>query len=91
MEKNNKIEEFLIQVNEDLLYGNLVAQIKKDFLLANIHVDWPSEILPKKLISLLHEKLYVLIMEKFNAYLNLLYVINIKFDIIMAQNFSSNS
>ena len=59
------------------LYDKLVLQLEKDFLLANIHFELPKSVLPEKLPVLLHEKIYVLLMEKFSDYLNLLYVIDV--------------
>jgi hypothetical protein len=56
---------------------NVNKQIKKDFDLANIAIEVPSEITPTALKSVIHEKLYVLLVERFDQYLNLLYVIDI--------------
>lgn len=73
---NNSIELLKI-AQKELLYKKLLRQIKKDFTLANIELDFPIEIAPNKLRDLLREKLYVLIMERFPEYLNLLYVVDI--------------
>ncbi|EAR02274.1 hypothetical protein [Maribacter sp. HTCC2170] len=67
----------LQEVQEEHLYEKLVIQIKKDFGLANIFVDFPNDVLPENLRSFLHEKIYYLILEKFSDYLNLLYVIDV--------------
>lgn len=69
--------ELLKNAQNQHLYKKLVLQLKKDFGLANIDVDLPLDITPKKLQTLLHEKIYFLILEKFNEYLNLLYVIDV--------------
>lgn len=78
MDKNFKnIDELLQQTKKELLYRNLVEQIEKDFTRANIPFDLPSEVSPFDLKKLIHEKIYMLIMEKFNEYLNLLYIIDV--------------
>ena len=59
------------------LYKKLVAQLNKDFLLANIDLDFDEDILPSSLKLILHETLYHLIQEKFADYLNLLYIIDV--------------
>ncbi|MFT5943056.1 MAG: hypothetical protein ACI9Q4_002324, partial [Sediminicola sp.] len=59
------------------LYGNLVAQLIKDFGLVNIFIELSEGIAPEDLKKAIHEKVYVLIMEKFADYLNLLYIIDV--------------
>jgi hypothetical protein len=70
---NDLIEE----ANQLSLYKKLVQQLNKDFLLANIDLDFHQEILPSSLKLLLHETVYKLIQEKFMEYLNLLYIIDV--------------
>ncbi len=60
------------------LYQQLVIQLNKDFLLANIPLEIPLGISPEDLIALLREKIYQLIMEQFPVYLNLLYIVDVK-------------
>lgn len=70
--------EDLISEAESLeLYSKLVQQINKDFLLANIDLDFEEQILPSSLKYLLHEIVFKLIQEKFADYLNLLYIIDV--------------
>ena len=59
------------------LYKKLIKQLNKDFLLANIDLDFDKEILPTSLKTLLHEIIFNLIQEKFIDYLNLLYIIDV--------------
>nr|WP_315159595.1 hypothetical protein [uncultured Flavobacterium sp.] len=59
------------------LYLKLVAQINKDFNLANEGIDFPLSILPEELKIQLQEKIYRLIQYKFAEYLNLLYIIDV--------------
>ncbi len=59
------------------LFDTLVKQLNKDFLFANIDWETPVNIEVDSLIALLREKLYVLIMERFSDYLNLLYIVDV--------------
>ena len=78
MLKNHKhIEELLVEATQEALYEKLIAQLNKDFLLANIDLDFHEDVLPTSLKLLLHETVYKLIQEKFTEYLNLLYIIDV--------------
>ena len=55
----------------------MIAQLNKDFLLANIDLGFNEDILPSSLKLILHETIYNLIQEKFAEYLNLLYIIDV--------------
>ncbi len=59
------------------LYHKLVRQLKKDFALANIPFHPREDVSPSELTSLLREKIYVLLLEQFPEYLNLLYIIDV--------------
>lgn len=59
------------------LYEKLVIQLAKDFSLANIPFDLPHSIAPEELKTLLHEKVYVLLLERFSEYLNLMYIVDV--------------
>lgn len=59
------------------LYKKLIAQLNKDFLLANIDLGFSENILPTSLKLILHETIYNLIQHKFADYLNLLYIIDV--------------
>ncbi len=73
----NNFEELVAQANNENLYNKLVKQLNKDFLLANIDLDFDEDILPTSLKFLLHETVFKLIQEKFAEYLNLLYIIDV--------------
>nr|WP_297789313.1 hypothetical protein [uncultured Allomuricauda sp.] len=73
---NNSLE-LLEGVQKEQLYQKLLHQLKKDFELANIPINIPLDISPDKLKTVIHEKIYFLIVEKFPEYLNLLYVVDI--------------
>lgn len=67
----------LIEAESESLYIELVAQINKDFNLANEGIDFPVSVAPEELKIQLHEKIYRLIQYKFAEYLNLLYIIDV--------------
>ncbi|RIV73725.1 hypothetical protein [Flagellimonas aequoris] len=69
--------ELLEVVQREQLYKKLLLQLKKDFDLANVPIQISMDVTPTELKSLLHEKIYFLIVEKFSEYLNLLYVVDI--------------
>ncbi len=73
----NNFKELIAQANNENLYNKLVKQLNKDFLLANIDLDFDEDILPTSLKFLLHETVFKLIQEKFAEYLNLLYIIDV--------------
>lgn len=70
-------EDLIEEANHLDLYKKLVLQLNKDFLLANINLDFHEDVLPSSLKFLLHEIVYKLIQEKFTDYLNLLYIIDV--------------
>jgi len=70
---DNLIEE----ANQLDLYKKLILQLNKDFLLANIDLDFHEDTLASSLKLLLHEAVYKLIQENFSDYLNLLYIIDV--------------
>ncbi len=70
----------LESVNNQKLYTDLVLQLRKDFSLANIEVEFLKNLdtySPEKLISSLKEKIYYLLLERFTEYLNLLYIVDV--------------
>jgi len=70
-------DDLIEEANQLDLYKKLVRQLNKDFLLANINLDFHEDVLPSSLKFLLHETVYKLIQEKFTDYLNLLYIIDV--------------
>jgi hypothetical protein len=70
-------ENLIAEANQLDLYKILVLQLNKDFLLANVDLDFHEDVLPTSLKLLLHEAVYRLIQEKFAEYLNLLYIIDV--------------
>lgn len=69
--------ELLQRAEDQGLYRKLVTQLEKDFGLANIPVDFSTDVEPADLQATLHEKVYFLILEKFVDYLNLLYIVDV--------------
>jgi len=70
-------ESLFQSAEKQQLYQKLISQLKKDFNLANVDIDLSSDMESAELKTLLHEKIYYLILEKFTEYLNLLYVIDV--------------
>ena len=77
MQLPKTFNELIAEANQLDLYKKLVQQLNKDFLFANIDLDFSEDILPESLKLLLHETIYKLIQEKFSEYLNLLYIIDV--------------
>ncbi|MEQ8216633.1 MAG: hypothetical protein RH981_00265 [Arenibacter sp.] len=71
------ISALLKHASDQSLYQDLVSQLQKDFVFANVFIELPDKVSPKDLKTLVHEKVYYLIMEKFTDYLNLLYIIDV--------------
>lgn len=69
--------DLLEHANKKRLYEKLVHQLQKDFTLANIDITIDENLSPESLKTLIHEKLYQLLLERFSEYLNLLYVIDV--------------
>lgn len=59
------------------LYQKLIRQLQKDFTLANIVITVDQILAPVDLKTLVHEKVYQLLMERFSEYLHLLYIIDV--------------
>tara|TARA_R110002051_G_scaffold186206_3_gene255546 strand:- start:4518 stop:4871 length:354 start_codon:yes stop_codon:yes gene_type:complete len=70
-------EQLMQVVLNDSLLDNLIQQVQKDFVLANIPLNIPESIEYTAFVALIKEKLYFLMMEHFTAYLNLMYIIDI--------------
>ncbi|MCH2195214.1 hypothetical protein [Kordia sp.] len=77
LKNHTHIEELLIDATKEVLYEKLIAQLNKDFLLANIEETFPATISPESLKRELHAIVYQLIREKFAEYLNLLYIMDV--------------
>ncbi|WP_420321516.1 hypothetical protein [Flagellimonas sp.] len=78
MESNfNTSLEILQSAQNELLYNRLLQQIRKDFTLANVELKLSEDMEPSQLWDVLREKIYFLLLEKFQQYLNLLYVVDI--------------
>lgn len=70
-------DDLIQEANQLDLYQKLIKQLNKDFLYANIDLEFDEEVLPTSLKLILHETVYKLIQEKFADYLNLLYIIDV--------------
>ena len=77
MQLPTNFNDLIEEANALSLYEKLILQLNKDFLLANVDLNFHEEVLPSSLKLLLHETVYRLIQEKFTEYLNLLYIIDV--------------
>ncbi|MFK7002650.1 hypothetical protein BWK63_02275 [Flavobacterium covae] len=67
----------LSEAQKKELYHKLIEQVSKDFLLANEDLNILHPISPVELKIQVHKKVHQLIQNKFNEYLNLLYIIDV--------------
>lgn len=73
----NTSAELLEQMSQKGLYPKLLKQLHKDFLRANVEFPSETNMLPEELIGFLREKLYVLLLERFQDFLNLMYAVDV--------------
>ncbi len=73
----NNSQEVLKLAKQERLYLKLLQQLDKDFKRANVSLKIPEDIISANLEALIREKVYFLLVEQFDAYLNLLYVVDI--------------
>ena len=76
MDFTNTIQ-LLQYVKDKSLLEKLYEQLKKDFVLANIPFEVKRDSTIYDFKDLLQEKIYLLMMEHFDSYLNLLYIIDL--------------
>ena len=80
------VDELLETSLEKAFYQKLLIQLKKDFDLAGIHIQIKPHLTTENLKTLLHEKIYFLLLEKSNECQNLLYIIDVPEKIISNTN-----
>jgi hypothetical protein len=71
------LPDFLANAKETSLFINLVHQINKDLLRANLELQIPITILPKDLVVTLTLFLKDLMLYRYADYLNLMYIVDI--------------
>lgn len=77
MHKLANFQDLIAEVEALQLYQKLLEQLNKDLLLANINLQIQDDTEPQLMFEVLHELVFKLIQEKFNDYLNLLYIIDV--------------
>lgn len=71
------VSELLAKSVKENLYNNIIQQLNKDFLLANVSYHFPEEINPSELKKSLVEILYKMVINNYDDYLNLIYRVDI--------------
>ena len=77
MSQLQHIEQLLQEAGAQALYKQLVKQLQKDFMLANITTEIHKNISPEALKELLFEEIGMLINNDFDQFLNLIYRIDV--------------
>ncbi len=77
MQLPENLDDLMASANQLKLYKNLIQQLNKDLLLANIDASYHDEILPTSLKLMLRDIVFNLIQSNFSEYLNLLYIIDV--------------
>lgn len=72
-----KTDELISIVTTERLYPDLIQQLNKDFNYANEALDFSVDMSPEELCKNLHEKIFIMITQRFSSYLNLLYIIDV--------------
>ena len=67
----------LESISDQQLYTNLIAQLNKDFMLAGTDFSFEKELSPHVLVKVVRSAIHDLIVNDFNNFLNLLYVVDI--------------
>ena len=67
----------LESISDQQLYNSLIAQLNKDFMLAGTGLTFAKELSPQDLVKELHSSIHKVILNEFNEFLNLLYVVDI--------------
>lgn len=71
------VSELLEKSLKENLYGKIIQQLNKDFLLANVSYHFPEKINPSELKKSLVEILHKMVINNYDDYLNLIYRIDI--------------
>ena len=70
-------EDLVAQATQLRLYKNLIVQLNKDLLLANLDLEFDEETNPLSLKLVLKDAVFDLLQNKFLDYLNLLYQVDV--------------
>lgn len=73
-----KTSEILFESVKELgLYSNLIAQLNKDFLLANLDEEISENATPESLKKYLEDLIFSLLNTDYDSYLKLLYIVDV--------------
>ncbi len=71
------VSELLAKSVKENLYGEIIQQLNKDFLLANVSFQFSEAINPSELKKALIEILLKMVLNNYDDYLNLIYRVDI--------------
>ena len=71
------VNEVVKAAKQEKLYQDILVQLQKDFNLANVSIEIFETTDSDSLRTIIREKIYFLILEKFDVYLNLIYIIDV--------------
>ena len=91
MKTPSNFDELITQTQNSKLYQQLVNQLKKDFLLANIDLELPQKTTPILLKKEIENTIFNLLSNDFNAYLNLLYIVDVNEKQIKAIHYTNTA
>ncbi|MGF1556256.1 hypothetical protein [Paucihalobacter sp.] len=77
MHKPATFQDLIAEVEALDLYQKLLVMLNKDLLLANINLQFEDDVTPQLMFEAFQEVVFHLIREKFNDYLNLLYIVDV--------------
>ena len=77
MKLPENFQAFVKESEDNKLYKALILQLNKDLLNANIDLEFHPDTLPMSLKLILQEAINKLINDRFNDYLNLLYIVDV--------------
>ncbi len=70
-------ERFISELNQNVLYPQLIRQINKDFSLTGVAMDLNEDCLPRDLINTVSESVYQLVQYNFDTFMQLLYRVDV--------------
>lgn len=77
MKQLSAINSIVLEAQKSNLYSKLIEQLNKDLLRANVELQFSASTKPTDLVNSLNTFVHELIVNRFDDYLNLLYIIDV--------------